>query len=81
MCNFCEPDKFGGGKEITKQIAFEPIGMGQYENVLRLEAWIMSNEKGENPKLQISLCTSYGEDEIQTVDIPIKYCPNCGREL
>ena len=50
MCKFCKPDKYGEGKEITKQIALEPIGMGQYENVLQLEAWIMSDEKGENPK-------------------------------
>lgn len=81
MCDFCKPDKYGDGKEITKQIALEPIDMGQYENVLQLEAWVMSNEKGEEPKLQICLSISRGGDEIQTMDIPIKYCPMCGREL
>ena len=81
MCEFCKLDKFGDGKEITKQINAEPIDMGMYEDVLRLEAWLMSDEEGNNPKLQICLSISETGSEISTMDIPIKYCPICGRQL
>lgn len=81
MCDFCKPDKYGDGKEITKKIAERPIDMGDYLDVLRLEAWVMSNEKGLDPKLQFCLSVSTNGDDISTMDIPIKYCPKCGREL
>lgn len=81
MCEFCKPEKIGNGKEIVNQIAVEPIAMGDYEDVLQLETWILTNEKGENPKLQIILAIAHGSDEIKKMDIPIKYCPKCGREL
>ena len=81
MCDFCKPVEYGDGKEITKQIKVEPIDMGMYEDVLRLEAWVMSDEAGENPKLQICLSMSETGSDISTMDIPIKYCPICGRKL
>lgn len=81
MCEFCKLDEYGDGKEITKQIKVEPIGMGMYEDVLRLEAWVMNDEAGDNPKLQICLSISETSSDISTMDIPIKYCPICGRQL
>ena len=81
MCNFCELVKFGDGKEITKKIKVEPIDMGMYKDVLRLEAWVMSDEAGDNPKLQICLSISETGSDISTMDIPINYCPKCGRKL
>lgn len=81
MCDFCKPDEYGDGKEITRKIKEEPIDMGQYEDVLRLEAWIMNDEKGTDAKLQVCLSMSHTGDDIQVMDIPIKYCPKCGREL
>ena len=81
MCDFCKLDKFGDGKEITKQIKAEPIAMGMYEDVLRLEAWVMNDEEGINPKLQICLSVTNTSSDISTMDIPIKYCPICGRKL
>ena len=55
--------------------------MGMYEDVLRLEAWVMSDEAGQNPKLQICLSVSETGSDISTMDIPIKYCPICGRKI
>lgn len=81
MCEFCKLDEYGDGKEITKQIKVEPIDMGMYEDVLRLEAWVMNDEAGDNPKLQICLSISETSSDISTMDIPIKYCPICGRQL
>ena len=54
--------------------------MGMYEDVLRLEAWVMNDEAGENTKLQICLSVSETGSDISTMDIPIKYCPICGRK-
>ena len=81
MCDFCKPVEYGDGKEITKRIKVEPIDMGMYEDVLRLEAWVMSDEAGQNPKLQICLSVSETGSDISTMDIPIKYCPICGRKI
>lgn len=81
MCDFCKPDEFGDGKEITKQIKVEPIDMGNCVDVLRLEAWVMNDEAGNIPKLQICLSLSETSSDISTMDIPIKYCPICGRKL
>ena len=81
MCEFCEPENAYDGKEIVNQIGVKPIGMGKYENVFQLEAWITRNSSGENVKLIVCLSIPYGGDEIQTMEIPIKYCPNCGMKL
>ena len=81
MCDFCKPVEYGDGKEITKRIKVEPIDMGMCEDVLRLEAWVMNDEAGENTKLQICLSVSETGSDISTMDIPIKYCPICGRKL
>ena len=81
MCDFCKPGDYGGGNEITKRIKAQPIDMGIYEDLLRLEAWVMSDEAGENPKLQICLSVSETGSDISTMDIPIKYCPICGRKI
>ena len=78
---FCKPVEYGDGKETVRNIKVEPIDMGMYEDVLRLEAWVMSDEAGENPKLQICLSVSETGSDISTMDIPIKYCPICGRKI
>lgn len=81
MCIYCEPVKRYGGKELTKQISKESIDMGDYLDVLQLEAWMMSDEEGNKPKLQFCLSVSSNGDDIKSINLPIKYCPFCGREL
>ena len=78
---FCKPVEYGDGKETVRNIKVEPIDMGGYEDVLRLEVWFMNNEAGENPKLQICLSMPDANVVISTMDIPIKYCPICGRKI
>ena len=78
---FCKPVEYGDGKETVRNIKVEPIDMGMYEDVLRLEAWVMSDEAGQNTKLQICLSVSETGSDISTMDIPIKYCPICGRKI
>lgn len=55
--------------------------MGDYLDVLQLEAWMMSDEEGNKPKLQFCLSVSSNGDDIKSINLPIKYCPFCGREL
>ena len=81
MCEFCKPDDYGNREEFMNQIKKEPIGIGDCEEVLQLEAWIMNNDKGDDPKLFVCISVPCGGYEIKTMDIPIKYCPKCGREL
>lgn len=41
----------------------------------------MSGETGDDAKLQLCLTVSCSGDDLSTLDIPINYCPNCGRKL
>lgn len=81
MCEFCKQDEFGNGKEITRKVMEEPIGMDIYEDVLRLEAWMMRGDTGDDAKLQLCLSMSNNGDDIAYLNIPINYCPKCGRKL
>lgn len=63
-----------------RQIAEESIDMGQLYNVLKLNTWIMKGEDEGDIKIQSCLSTSEGDD-IAVLNIPIKYCPMCGRKL
>lgn len=80
MCEFCKTNDFSE-EEITKQIAEEPIDMGQLCDALNLNAWIMEGEDDRDIKLQLCLSESAGNSDIAILDIPIEYCPKCGRKL
>ena len=81
MCEFCKLDEYGDGKEITRKIMTEPIGVGNLEDILRLEAWILSGDTGDDEKIQLSLTISDTGDDLAYLNIPINYCPKCGRKL
>lgn len=80
MCRFCKPDTFCE-EEITRKIAEEPIDMGQMLDVLNLNAWVMKGEDDGDIKIQLCLSESVGNSDIAVLDIPIEYCPMCGRKL
>lgn len=79
MCKFCKPDEFGDGIEITKQIKSKEVRIGSVFNAMTLEAWILDVDEHE-PKLQLSLNDQEGNDLVY-MDIPLRYCPKCGRKL
>lgn len=81
MCEFCKLDEYGDGKEITRKVMEESIDMGICEDVLRLEAWMMSGDTGDDAKLQLCLTMSDNGDDLAYLNIPINYCPKCGRKL
>lgn len=80
MCRFCKPGTFCK-EEITRKIAEEPIDMGQMLDVLNLNAWVMKGEDDGDIKIQLCLSESVDNSDIAVLDIPIKYCPMCGRKL
>lgn len=79
MCKFCKPYEFGDGIEITKQIKSKEVRIGSVFNAMTLEAWILDVDEHE-PKLQLSLNDKEGNDLVY-MDIPLRYCPKCGRKL
>lgn len=79
MCKFCKPYEFGDGIEITKQIKSKEVRIGSVFNAMTLEAWILDVDEHE-PKLQLSLNDQEGDD-LAYMDIPLRYCPKCGRKL
>ena len=81
MCKFCNLDEFGYGDEITRKFMAKPIDVGDFEDVFQLEAWMMSDEPGKDVKLQLCLTVTGTGDDLATLDIPINYCPMCGRKL
>lgn len=80
MCEFCKPDDFCE-EEIAREIAEEPIDMGQLCNALNLNAWVMKGKDDGDIKLQLCLSESESNSDIAILDIPIEYCPKCGRKL
>ena len=79
MCKFCKPDEFGDGIEITKRIKSKEVRIGSVFDAMMLEAWILDGDK-HKPKLRLSL--TYQEcDDLAYMDIPLRYCPKCGRKL
>ncbi len=79
MCKFCKPYEFGDGIEITKQIKSKEVRIGSVFNAMTLEAWILDVDE-HKPKLQLSLTDQEGNDLVY-MDIPLRYCPKCGRKL
>lgn len=79
MCKFCKPYEFGDGIEITKQIKSKEVRIGSVFNAMTLDAWILDVDEHE-PKLQLSLNDQEGNDLVY-MDIPLRYCPKCGRKL
>lgn len=81
MCKFCKPDEFGDGIEITKWIKSKEVRIGSVFNAMMLEALILDGDEHKyKPKLRLSLTCQEGDD-LAYMDIPLRYCPKCGRKL
>lgn len=85
-CEFCSSGIFGNGRDITKRIGARMIRLPEIVNddndIYRLEAWLLRDElEQDKAKLHIDV-TEYGEgSEFTSIDIPVKFCPRCGRKL
>ncbi len=80
MCDFCKSIGLFGEENLTKPIEVESIDVGNLCDLLQLEAWLVTNNDGTNPKINLSLVTR-GPTNIAELTIPIQYCPICGKKL
>lgn len=81
MCEFCKVETIGGKSDMTNDIGGVFIGIGDSPDVLGLRLYITERDKDREPILQADLYALAGIGSIARVDIPIKYCPRCGRKL
>lgn len=81
MCDFCKREQVTDDiSEMVNIIGGVGIGIGESSDVMNLLVYLTENDKDE-PILQADLYPVSGIGSITQVDIPIKYCPNCGRKL
>jgi len=73
MCKICE-EYYEEDFKCAK-IAITSVDMGELCDVFKLAAYMIDS------KLQLELNVGYSEDTIAQLDIPIKYCPFCGKEI
>lgn len=81
MCEFCKVETFNGKADMTNDIGGAFIGMGESPDMMGLRLYITESDIDREPILQADLYALAGIGSIARVDIPIKYCPNCGRKL
>lgn len=84
-CEFCSCSMFGNGHDITKRLGARMIsmpGVDKCSDIYRLEAWLLRDDlEQDKAKLYIDV-TEYGKgSEFTSIDIPVKFCPRCGRKL
>lgn len=83
-CEFCSSGILGG-QNITKRLGARMVrlqGSEKDSDIYRLEAWLFKDELAhDKAKLHIDV-TEYGKgSEFTAIDIPVSYCPRCGRKL
>lgn len=81
MCKIC--DGYSNG-EVCKKIRSEFIRIGYLGNVWALELWLMTGSKenhSEASRLNVALTETESGDDISYFNVPIKYCPFCGKKL
>ena len=81
MCEFCKVETICGKPDMTNDIGGAFIGIGDTPDALGLRLYITEADTVRKPILQADLYALAGIGSIARVDIPIKYCPNCGRKL
>ena len=81
MGEFCKVETFDGKPDMTNDIGGAFIGIGDTPDALGLRLYITESDKDRKPILPADLYALAGIGSIARVDIPIKYCPNCGRKL
>lgn len=62
----------------------DKIGYNEFpyaEEFNRLELWLFGGEVDEQSVLHIGVCDYGGEENMMEMNIPINYCPRCGKKL
>ena len=79
MCEFCKPEEVGDG--VCNEIGFTEVAMGNADGLFGLQALLTNDKMGDNPEMKLVLFATNGGADIANINIPIRYCPVCGRKL
>lgn len=77
-CDFCKEDDF---LEATKLLGGRMVQLESGEKVSRLECWLFCDDMDEQPELHIGISDCGSEENVTELNIPINFCPRCGRKL
>ena len=80
-CEFCSRKVLLGKKDVSNLLGARPVVLGDGEPVKRLELWLFGGEVDEQSVLHIGVSDYSGEENMMEMNIPINYCPRCGKKL
>lgn len=80
-CEFCSRKVLLGKKDVSNLLGARPVVLGDGEPVKRLELWLFDGEVDEQSVLHIGVSDYGGEETMMEMNIPINYCPRCGKKL
>ena len=74
-CEFCSR------KDMSNLLSARPVVLAKGDPVKRLELWLFGGEVDEQSVLHIGVSDYGGEENMMEMNIPINYCPRCGKKL
>lgn len=73
----CEPFCYS----MSNLLSARPVVLAKGDPVKRLELWLFGGEVDEQSVLHIGVSDYGGEENMMEMNIPINYCPRCGKKL
>ena len=80
-CEFCSRKVLFGKKDMSNLLGARPVVLAKGDPVKRLELWLFGGEVDEQSVLHIGVSDYGGEENMMEMNIPINYCPRCGKKL
>lgn len=80
-CEFCSRKVLFGKKDMSNLLSARPVVLAKGDPVKRLELWLFGGEVDEQSVLHIGVSDYGGEENMMEMNIPINYCPRCGKKL
>lgn len=68
-------------KDMSNLLGARPVVLAKGDPVKRLELWLFGGEVDEQSVLHIGVSDYGGEENMMEMNIPINYCPRCGKKL
>lgn len=66
---------------MSNLLGARPVVLAKGDPVKRLELWLFGGEVDEQSVLHIGISDYGGEENMMEMNIPINYCPRCGKKL
>lgn len=69
-----------GKKDMSNLLGARPVVLAKGDPVKRLELWLFGGQRRTNKVYYIGV-SDYGGEKHDEMNIPINYCPRCGKKL